>query len=386
MGFLSPAAAVASQTDHKDKGMTSLASGHSQQFIDESWQQRLHGRPPQQAPPVQPQPVITKPQHQVKAEKPTGAVTKERGVKRPLDFPQDIDSLLPPEWGGKAGTADKAKSKGKQKGKLSLTAQYLHPDTLQHSAQSAMQNRPSQLGGVQISAASSKPHSHQQPHTRPNAAAAVAAAHKRTEQAQHAEPARHAESAQHGQSARRAQQGSGSGVPWFRSSSSAAAAEQEATVQREASIKTAHSFGSWLQPPWGQHQSESSSPPVPQPPSPQQGIFRAFGSSALPLSRGNHARNEQRLGQLTAMHHKPALAPQPGNLQTTTNEPSVLSKRAPWGLPPSRSPSPVLMEDSEFDAELSAVGRCLSKLHISCCNMQFVQTMSKRQVKPAGIC
>ena len=358
MGFLSPAAAAASPADSKVTRMTSLTGGHSQHFIEDSWQQRLHGRPPKQAPPVQAQPVNSQPQHHAKADKPTGAVTKERGVKRPLDFPQDIHSLLPPEWGGKAGgTADKAKSKGKQKGKTSLTAQYLHPDTIQHSAQGAMQNRPGQLGRVQTTVASSKSDSQQQPHTRPNAAAADATAHKRAEQAQQAEPAQHAQPAQ------QAQQGSSSSIPWFRSNSNVAAAQQEAAIRNEPLIKTAHSFGSWLKPPWGQHPPQSLSPPVPHPPSPPQGIVRTSDNSALPLPMRNHACNEQRLEQLTAMHHKPALAPQVGKVQTTTNEPSFLSKGASRGAPPSRSPSPVLMEDSEFDAELSSIGRYEPAVH-----------------------
>ncbi|KAL0045152.1 hypothetical protein WJX82_010181 [Trebouxia sp. C0006] len=49
------------------------------------------------------------------------AVTKER-VKRPVEFPEDIGTLLPPEWGGEAAKLDTPKVKGKQPGKVSLTA------------------------------------------------------------------------------------------------------------------------------------------------------------------------------------------------------------------------------------------------------------------------
>ena len=355
MGFLSPAAAAASPAAATAaaaaancKDMTNIASGHSQQFIEESWQQRLHGRPPQQPPPVQPQQVMTKPKQQAKADKQAGAVVKERGVKRPLDFPEDIDALLPPEWGGKAAKPEKKKTQGKQKGKLSLTAQYLHPDTLQHPTHNAMQNRPSQLARVEAQAASS---SHQQPHTRPNAAAAVAAAHRRAE-LQHAQHAQHTQPAQH------AQQGSNSGIPWFKSSSTA----QEKTAERSPSgMKTVHSFGSWLQPPWGANQPQHQPLTQPNPPSsePQQG-GSVVPNSALPLPSQLFSRSEERLGQLTAMHHKVPLVSQAGNVQTTTNEPpSSHVRRGVWGGegPPSRSPSPVLMEDCEFDAELCAISR-----------------------------
>ena len=358
MGFLSPAAAAASpavaSAAAKGKGMTDLVSGHSQQFIDESWQQRLHGRLPQQPAAVQPQQPVTKPQNQAKAkpEKQAGAVVKERGVKRPLDFPEDIDALLPPEWGGKAAKPEKKKTQGKQKGKVSLTAQYLHPDTLQHPHHTAMQNRPTHLARGQTAtfSSSTSTKAQQQPHTRPNAAAAVAAAQRRVEsqQAQQAQPA---------QPAQHAQQASNPSIPWFRSN--AAAAQDETVGQSPSAIKPAHSFGSWLQAPWG------ANPPQPRPPSnlpssaPQQSGSRVLNDSLAPPMPGRpFNRNEERLGQLTAMHHRPPLASYAGNLQTTTNEPpsSHIRLGARDG-PPSRSPSPVLMEDSEFDAELGAISR-----------------------------
>ena len=274
-------------------------------------------------------------------------MVKERGVKRPLDFPEDIDALLPPEWGGKAAKPEKKKAQGKQKGKVSLTAQYLHPDTLQHPTHTAMQNRPRQLARVETQATSSGTSAQlqQQPHTRPNAAAAVAAAHRRAE-------------TQHAQHAQQAQQGSDSSIPWFKSSSTA---QEDNAGQAPTGIKTAHSFGSWLQPPWGANKPQHQPLTKPHPPSsaPQQGGTDVF-DSALPLPSQPFSRNEERLGQLTAMHHKAPLVSQAGNVQTTTNDlPSSHVSRGGRGRegPPSRSPSPVLMEDSEFDAELGAISR-----------------------------
>ena len=341
VGFLSPAAAAATQTEGKGANMTNMFGGHSQQFIDESWQQRLHGRQPQQPPPVQPQQAVSKPQQSAKAKQAAGAVTKERGVKRPLDLPTDIDSLLPPEWGGKAEKLDKAKNKGKQKSKMSLTAQYLHPDTLQHPKDSALQNRPEQLSSALTAGAGRSTQPQQQPHTRPNAAAAVAAAHKR-QQSQNGHPV---------QQAQQAQQGSNSNIPWF-SSNKAAAPIPEGDAKQQTPIRTTHSFGSWLPTLWGQtppHANPQADMHAPS--SSQQGNARTSDVAALPLSMRPLARNEDRLGQLTAMHHKPS------NLQTTINDPS--SSHMGSRAPPSRSPSPVLMEDSEFDAELSAIGRCI---------------------------
>lgn len=353
MGFLSPAAAAASsasETASKGTEVTNVPGGHSQQFIDESWQQRLHGRPPQQPPPVQPQQPVTKPKQQARPDKPAGAVVKERGVKRPLDFPEDIDALLPPEWGGRAGKPEKKKTQGKQKGKTSLTAQYLHPDTLQHPKHTAMQNRPTRLPTVEVQATSSKISvlPQQQPHTRPSAAAAVAAAHLRAEsqQAQHA---------QH------AQQGSNSSIPWFTSNSSSSTVQEGVAGQGPSAIKTAHSFGSWLQPPWGptQPQAQPAPPSHPPSPGPQQRGPSMPNDSALPLPHRPFSRSEERLGQLTAMHHKAPVESLAGN-QTTTSEPpsshARMGSRSREGAP-SRSPSPCLMEDFEFDAELGAISR-----------------------------
>ena len=293
---------------------------------------------------------MTKPKHEARHDKQAGAVLKERGVKRPLDFPEDIDALLPPEWGGKAAKPEKKKTQGKQKGKMSLNAQYLQPDTLQHPTHTAMQNRPSQLARGEARAASSSipVQPQQQPHTRPNAAAAVAAAHKRAEfqQTQLAQQAQHA------------QQGSNSSIPWFKSSS---AAQEDTAGQGPSGIKSAHSFGSWLQPPWGANQPQHQALSRPQPPSsgPQQS-GTIVPSLTLPLPSQPISRSEERLGQLTAMHHKAPSVSQAANVQTTTNEPpSSHVRRVGWGRegPHSRSPSPVLMEDSEFDAELRAISR-----------------------------
>lgn len=250
--FLSPAAKqqpAASQAGASGAAVTDFLGGHSQDFIEQSWQQRLHGRQPSE-PPVLMQPQVTNRQQQQKrTEDLPGVVTKEKGVKRPLEFPEDINALLPPEWGGKAAKADKAKGKSKAKGKMSLTAQYLHPDTIQHPSHSAMQNRPAQLSAAHSSSASngSAAQPQQQPHTRPSAAAAVASAQSRFESQQ----------AQHAQQAQQTQQLSSSSVPWFSSNSSAARSHPQSPV------KTTHSFGDWLlQPPWGQLPSQSQHSPL----------------------------------------------------------------------------------------------------------------------------
>ncbi|DBA97829.1 TPA: hypothetical protein ACH3X3_012695 [Trebouxia sp. C0006] len=84
------------------------------------------------------------------------AVTKER-VKRPVEFPEDIGTLLPPEWGGEAAKLDTPKVKGKQPGK----------------------NRPPQLSRSGAAATAVQPQP--PPRTRPDAAAAVASASKQFE-------------------------------------------------------------------------------------------------------------------------------------------------------------------------------------------------------------
>lgn len=82
--------------------------------------------------------------------------------------------------------------------------------------------------------------------------------------------------------------------------------------------------------------------------------------SALPLPNRPFNRSEDRLGQLTAMHHKAPLKSLAGKGQTTTSEPPLsharMGSRSGEGAP-SRSPSPCLMEDFEFDAELGAISR-----------------------------
>ena len=351
--FLSPAAKqqqiagaqAASQSTAGRGGVIEFPGGHSQEFIEQSWQQRLHGRQPSE-PPVVTQPQISHKQQQQKkktAEQP-GAVTKERGVKRPLEFPEDIDALLPPEWGGKAVKPDKPKGKGKQKGKVSLTAQYLHPDTVQHPSNSAMHNRPPQLSRSGAAAPAVQPQP--PPHTRPSAAAAVASASRQIE----------AQQAQQAQQAQHAQQGQSSSVPWFSSNSSAAKQQQPQTP-----IKNTHSFGDWLSPPWGQRHPQPNTLSLPSSSSHSSRLYGA-DASALPLPVQPHSQSEQRLGQLTAMHHKPALPFQSGDQQTTTNE-STKSNLRP---PPSRSPSPVLMEDEEFDAQLNSKTKSVVCLDVVC--------------------
>jgi len=366
--FLSPAAKqqqqtaaqagaqAASQAAAGSEGVIDFPGGHSQEFIEQSWQQRLHGRQPSEPPVVIQQQISHKQpqqqqqqQHQLKkktAEQP-GAVTKERGVKRPLEFPEDIDALLPPEWGGKAAKPDKPKGKGKQKGKVSLTAQYLHPDTVQHPSNSAMQNRPPQLsrGGAAATAVQPQP----PPHTRPSAAAAVASASSQFE----------AQQAQQAQQAQHAQQGQSSSVPWFSSNSNAAKQQQP-----QSPVKNAHSFGDWLSPPQGQSHPQTNATPAL--PSSSLHHSRLYGADAgaLPLPVQPHSQSEQRLGQLTAMHHKPALRFQSGDQQTTTNE----STKSNLGPPPSRSPSPVLMEDEEFDAQLNSKTKSVVCLDAVCCS------------------
>jgi len=361
--FLSPAAKqqqtaaevgaqAASQSAAGSEGVTDFLGGHSQDFIEQSWQQRLHGRQPSE-PPVVIQQQISHKQQQQQLKKKTaeqpGAVTKERGVKRPLEFPEDIDALLPPEWGGKAAKPDKPKGKGKQKGKVSLTAQYLHPDTVQHPSNSALQNRPPQLsrGGAAATAVQPQP----PPHTRPSAAAAVACASRQAE-AQQAQQAQQAQHAQH------AQQGQSSGVPWFSANSNAAKQQQP-----QSPVKNAHSFGDWLSPSWGQSHPQTNATPLP---SSSSHLSRLYGADAgaLPLPVQPHSQSEQRLGQLTAMHHKPALRFQSGDQQTTTNE----STKSNLGPPPSRSPSPVLMEDEEFDAQLNSKAKSVVCLDAVCCS------------------
>ncbi|KAL0017843.1 hypothetical protein WJX77_008034 [Trebouxia sp. C0004] len=139
-------APAGSQSAAGSEGGIDFLSGHSQEFIEQSWQQRLHGRQPSEPPVVIQQQISHKQQQQQKkktAEQP-GGVAKDRGVRRPLEFPEDIDALLPPDWGGKAAKPDKPKGKGKQKGKVSLTAQYLHPDTSEQRLEqlTAMHHRP----------------------------------------------------------------------------------------------------------------------------------------------------------------------------------------------------------------------------------------------------
>ena len=354
--FLSPAAKqqqtaakagaqAASQSAAGSEGVIDFLAGHSQEFIEQSWQQRLHGRQPSEPPVVIQQQISHKqPQQQQQqqlkkkktAEQP-GAVTKERGVKRPLVFPEDIDTLLPPEWGGKAAKPDKPKGKGKQKGKVSLTAQYLHPDTVQHTSNSAMQNRPPQLSRDGAAATAVQPQP--PPHTRPSAAAAVASAGRQFE----------AQQAQH------AQQGQTSSVPWFSSNSNAAKQQQP-----QSPVKNAHSFGDWLSPPWGQGHPQTNVTPLSSSSSHPSRLYGA-DAAALPLPV---LQSEQRLGQLTAMHHKPALQFQSGDQQATTNE----STKRNLGPLPSRSPSPVLMEDEEFDAQLNSKAKSVVCPNTVCCS------------------
>ena len=337
--FLSPAAKqqqplslAGSATAAHSEDIADLVGGHSHEFIEQSWQQRLHGRQPQPPPVIVQQPVSKKQQQQQQQQHKTaagvGAVTKERGVKRPLEFPEDISSLLPPEWGGQATKPDKLKVKGKPKGKVSLTAQYLHPDTLQHASTSAMQNRPAPLSSAPPTptTAATAVEPQQQPHTRPHAAAAVASAHSRFESQQ----------AQQVQQAQQAQQTGSSNVPWFSSN--------KATI---SPVKTAHSFGDWLQPPWGQSHRQPPAQHVPTS-SLHQGRPSGPDSAALPLPVKPNTPSEQRLGQLAAMHHKRPMGVQIGDYQATTKQPSTNGR----GAPPSRSPSPVLMEDDEFDTRL----------------------------------
>lgn len=354
--FLSPAAkqqqaasqAAAPTAAHSTTGgamMTDALGGHSQEFIEQSWQQRLHGRQSSE-PPIVTQQQISNKQQQIqhlqqqqqqkkrdKEKEQAGVVTKERGVKRPLEFPEDINDLLPPEWGGTAVKADKPKGKGKQKGKASLTAQYLHPDTLQHSSSNATQNRPTQLSSSSSAQATAQ-HPPPPPHTRPSAAAAVASANRRFE-AQHAQQAQQAQSAQQAQT---------SSVPWFASNSSAARQQPS-----HSPVSHAHSFGDWL-PTWGQANPSPDVNPLTSSAS-HQGRTMGPDAGALPLPVRSQSP-EQRLGQLTAMHHKPALGIQSGDQQNAND-----SMKSIRGLPPSRSPSPVLMEDDEFDAQLNSKPR-----------------------------
>ncbi|KAA6418570.1 MAG: hypothetical protein FRX49_11515 [Trebouxia sp. A1-2] len=341
--FLSPAAKqqqtaaqadalAASQSAAGSEGVIEFLGGHSQEFIEQSWQQRLHGRQPSEPPVVIQQQISHRQQQQQQQKKKNkktaeqlGAVTKERGVKRPLEFPEDIDALLPPEWGGKAAKPDKPKGKGKLKGKVSLTAQYLHPDTVQHPLNSAMQDRPLLLSRSGASATAKQPQP--PPHTRPSAAAAVASASRQFE----------------AQQAQQAQQGQSSSVPWFSSSSNAAKQQQP-----QSPVKKAHSFGDWLSPPWGQSHPQGNALSLPSSSSHPSRLYGA-DAGALPLPVQSHSQSQQRLGQLTAMHHRPALQFQSGDSQTTTNESTKHNLRPP----PSRSPSPVLMEDEDFDAQLT---------------------------------
>ena len=100
--------------------MIDFLGGHFQEFVEQSL---LHERQPSKPPVIIQQQISHKQQQQKKttAEQP-GAVTKQRGVKQPLEVPEDIGALLPPEWRGEAAKLDKPKGKDKQKGKVSLTA------------------------------------------------------------------------------------------------------------------------------------------------------------------------------------------------------------------------------------------------------------------------
>jgi len=361
--FLSPAAKqqqqtaaqagaqAASQSAAGSEGVIEFLGGHSQEFIEQSWQQRLHGRQPSEPPVVIQQQISHKQQQQQQKKKKKtaeqlGAVTKERGVKRPLEFPEDIDALLPPEWGGKAAKPDKPKGKGKQKGKVSLTAQYLHPDTVQHPSNSAMQNRPPQLSRSGAGATAVQPQP--PPHTRPSAAAAVASASRQFE----------AQQAQQAQQAQHAQQGQISSAPWFSSNSNAAKQQPP-----QSPVKNAHSFWDWLSPPWGQSHPQTNATSLQ---SSSSHPSRLYGpdAGALPLPVQPHSQSEQRLGQLTAMHHKPALRFQSEDQQTTTKESTKHNLRPP----PSRSPSPVLMEDEEFDVQLNSKTKSVVRLNAVCCS------------------
>ncbi|KAL0045065.1 hypothetical protein WJX82_006977 [Trebouxia sp. C0006] len=119
--------------------------------------------------------------------------------------------------------------------------------------------------------------------------------------------------------------------------------------QLQSPVKNAHSFADWLSPPWGQGHPQTNITPIPSSSSHPSRLYGA-DTGAQPLPVQPHSQSEQRLGQLTAMHHKPALQFQSGDQQTTTNE----STKRNLGPPPSRSPSPVLMEDEELDAQLNS--------------------------------
>ena len=318
---------------------TGKDAGHSRDFIEQAWSQRLHGRQPnefakhaqrtqhpQQAQHAQQAQQAQQAQHAQQAQQ----AAADKSSKQPLQFPEDINSLLPPEWGGKAAETHKTKPKGKQKGKLSLTAQYLHPETGQPSSYGVQYDR------------------NRQPANRNNSS--TNAQLQRNDRGSSPPPAM----AQH--------------------------AKGDSTGTSQARLGNAHSFGDWMQdgaevkqplsgpaqgravaasvapPPWFQPQSQPQQSPPSAPAQSQytfsssssaypEGIPRpASAGDALPwnsaLPARPHTRSEERLGQLTALHHK-----------SSASE----SSAAGLGQPRSRSPSPMLLEDDDLDAELGPV-------------------------------
>lgn len=311
-------------------------AGHSRDFIDQAWSQRLHGRQPSEP--------AKHAQHAQRAQRPQQAqhaqqsrhaqqaqqAAADKSSKQPLQFPEDINSLLPPEWGGKAAETSKAKPKGKQKSKLSLTAQYLHPETAQPSSHGVQYDR------------------NRQPANRNNSS--TNAQLQKNDRGSNPLPG----IAQH--------------------------AQGDSSETSQAKLGNAHSFGDWMQdgaevkqplsglaqgravaasgapPPWFQPQSQPQQSP-PLAPAQSQYTFRSSSSAypegiPRPTSAGDalpwnsalparpHTRSEERLGQLTALHHK-------GNASE--------SSAAGLGQPRSRSPSPMLLEDDDLDAELGPV-------------------------------
>ena len=343
--------------------VTGISTRHPKDFIEQAWSQRLHGRQPadsaQQAPFVQQAQHAQPAQHAQHAQQAKQTKQAASKAKQPLQFPEDIESLLPPEWGGKAAEPDKGKSKGKQKGKLSLTAQYLHPESTNQATDGTVYHRNRQ----QVNKSSSNSTTVKRP---PHAQV-------KTDR--------------------------GSSPPL-----SLASANQTApsgTGANQAKMTNAHSFGDWMQdsadtkqpslaaaqgralaagsapPPWFQSQMLQQGPnPKPSTSAQPQPAFSS-SSSAFPedVSRphltGNalssaypqgiprtalpgdalawnnalparpHTRSEERLGQLTALHHHKGGAAE--------------SADASMGKPRSRSPSPMLLEDDDLDAELGPV-------------------------------
>lgn len=260
-----------------------------------------------------------------------------RNSKQPTQLPEDIESLLPPEWGGKASEVDASKKKGKQKGKLSLTAQYLHGETSQPASHAAQYHRSKQPvnNGSRHGRAQPQTQSRSQPGKEPNAPSSSYNMPANIPTSSQALPKMsHAHSFQDWMQDPASDQQPPSGAyqsmavtdgdappPWFQpqSQSQAPAAQLSASAQPQSTLSTT---------------STAYPKGIPTPAAPRDALP---WNSALPARP--HTRSEERLGQLAALHHK---------------VPEAAGNNNP-GKPRSRSPSPMLLEDDDLEAELGPV-------------------------------